>query len=130
MTPLPVLRLKPLEASERQILAAILRYLRVERRVSWFERFNTGAGVAESMDKHGRVRRRFIRFAFKGCSDILGQLADGRLLAIEVKSRLGVISDEQAVFIARVKAAGGFALVARSVDDVVAALNTYWSRPR
>jgi hypothetical protein len=69
--------------------------------------------------------KRFLRFAFPGCSDILGQLASGHLLAIEVKRPSTQPTPEQAAFLAQVNTAGGLALIARSVDDVQAALDAF-----
>ena len=54
----------------------------------------------------------------KGVSDILGCYR-GRLLAIEVKTRKGKLSEHQDRFIQSVIANGGIAFVARSVDDVI-----------
>lgn len=119
MNPAPALRLRALDATEAQILASILAYLRRDRRVAWVERFNVGAARVAQADG----RERFVRFAFRGCSDLLGQLTDGRLLAIEVKTRVGRVRPEQEAFIARVRDGQGVGLIARSVDDVVAAIN-------
>lgn len=69
--------------------------------------------------------RRYLRFAFPGCSDILGQLASGHFLAVEVKRPSTKTTPEQAVFLAQINAAGGLGLVARSVDDVQAALDRF-----
>ena len=52
-----------------------------------------------------------------GVSDILGVLR-GRFIAIEVKTPTGRLSKSQAKFLDEVKANGGLALVARSVEDV------------
>lgn len=65
-------RLRPPEPPERAIQAAILRYLEWDRRIAWAHRFNTGAQVIESQKANGGKSRRFIQYAFKGCSDILG----------------------------------------------------------
>ena len=111
-------KLKAVEPLERDIQAAVLRYLGVDRRVGWCHRFNVGAKRVEGVDAKGRTTRRFIRFAFKGCSDILGQLIDGRFLAVECKRRGEVPSKEQAAFLASVEHFGGVAIVARSIDDV------------
>lgn len=54
----------------------------------------------------------------KGISDILG-CYKGRMLAIEVKTDVGRVSDDQQRFIKRVIEEGGIAFVARSVDDVI-----------
>jgi hypothetical protein len=69
--------------------------------------------------------KRFVRFAFPGCSDILGQLRTGHFLAIEVKRPSTGPTDDQAAFLAQVNAAGGLGLVARSVDDVQTALDAF-----
>jgi hypothetical protein len=113
--------LKAIDASESEIQAAIVRYLAVDRRVAWVERFNVGA--VESTDARGK--RRFVRFAFKGCSDLLGQLASGHFLAIECKTRIGRLTPEQRAFLDRVTSAGGLGIVARSVDDVKAAIDQF-----
>lgn len=117
------LRLPP--EPEHAIQADVLRYLAIDRRVAWARRFNTGATRIESRDAKGRPARRFIRFAFPGCADILGQLASGHFLAVEVKRPSTGPTDEQAAFLAQVNAAGGLALIAHSIDDVQAALDRF-----
>lgn len=108
-------RLKALAPTEHQTQAAILRYLAISPRVAWAERMNTGAikiPVANGRD-------RFLRFGFPGCPDILGQLTDGRLLAIEVKSPTGRATEAQGAFLALVAKNKGVSLIARSVDDIM-----------
>lgn len=56
-------------------------------------------------------------FHVRGVSDILGLLR-GRAIAIEVKSKVGIVSDYQKRFIERFNEAGGLAFVARSIADV------------
>lgn len=107
------LRLKAWEPSEAQIQAGVLQALAAHPRVAWAHRFNTGAAVNEH-----KGRRHFVRFAFPGCADILGQTTDGRFLAIECKSRTGRLTADQKAFLDRVASAGGVSGVARSVDDV------------
>lgn len=119
-------RLTPIEPQERDIQSAILRYLAVERRVAWARRFNTGAHRITGTDARGRPTRRFIRYAFPGCSDVLGQLVTGQFLAIEVKRPGEHPTAEQAAFLAEVAAAGGLAILARSIDDVRAALDIFF----
>lgn len=116
-------KLKTTDPMERDIQAAVLKYLAVDRRVGWRHRFNTGAKRFKGTDARGRPTQRFVRFAFVGCSDILGQLIDGRFLAVECKRKGEEPSSEQADFLARVERFGGVAIVARSVDDVKAALD-------
>ena len=74
---------------------------------------NTGAA---------RVGNRFIRFGWPGCPDVLGQLKDGRFLAVEVKAQAGRLRPEQALFLERIRCAGGVAFVARDLRDVLRAL--------
>jgi Holliday junction resolvase len=56
-----------------------------------------------------------------GVPDIVG-CYQGRMLAIEVKTDRGRVSEHQQWFIDNINAAGGLAFVARSVDDVIVAL--------
>lgn len=99
---------------ESTVLASIMRYVRVHPRVAWARRMNSGA-----VKMHGA---RFMRFGFVGCSDIIGQLKDGRFLAIECKGSDGRLTDEQEVFLDRVRRHNGVAGMAKSIDDVMALL--------
>lgn len=108
-------RLKTLQPTEHQVQTAILRYLAVSPRVAWAERMNTGAIKIPAANG----RDRFLRFGFPGCPDILGQMTDGRLLAIEVKSPSGRATEAQAAFLALVAKNKGVSLIARSVDDIM-----------
>lgn len=75
-------------------------------------RNNTGA----LQDKTGRL----VRYGLcKGSSDIIGICSDGRFLAVEVKKTTGRVTDDQLRFIEAVRAKGGRAGVARSVDDAL-----------
>jgi hypothetical protein len=108
---------KPKPGPEAGILAAVLKMLALHPAVAWVRRMNTGAF------KIGDGRNaRFFRAGFVGCSDVIGQMRDGRLLAIECKSEVGRLSDPQKNFLATVAAHGGVAGMARSVDDVLAIL--------
>ncbi len=111
-------RLKALQPTEHQTQAAILRYLAISPRVAWAQRMNTGA--IKIPVPGGRDR--LVRFGFPGCPDILGQLIDGRLLAVEVKSPTGRASEAQEAFLALVATHGGVAVMARSTDDLTAIL--------
>lgn len=118
-------KLKPLAPTEHQVQTACLQYLAVCPQVAWAERMNTGAvkiPVPGGKD-------RFVRYGFPGCSDILGMFIDGRLLAIEVKSQTGRVTNEQQKFLNLVAENKGVSLIARSVDDVMAVIekeyNTY-----
>lgn len=112
-------RLKAAQPTEHQIQDAILRYLAVERRVLWAERMNSGKGLVVRPD--GGTQR--MKWGFVGCPDIMGQLKDGRYLAIEVKSAKGRVSPEQRAHITQAADHGAVALIARSVEDVQTALD-------
>lgn len=111
-----------MNTTEHQVQAQILDFLKINSKVAWVERMNTGATIS-----HYKGKKRFIRFSFKGCSDIIGQLKNGRFFAIEVKKpeyyKNGEkkdcrkkLSQEQAEFISTVGKNGGLAIVA---DDLV-----------
>ena len=104
-----------LYAPECDVLKAVLATLELHPRVSWAARINSGAFVVEG---------RFIKAAFKGCSDILGMLKvpRGVLLSVECKSSTGKLSADQAAFRDAVLKDGGMWILARSVDDVMQAL--------
>ena len=94
---------------EAAALVDVLKALRTHPAVAWAERMNSGAA---------RVGGRFIRFGWPGCPDVMGQLRDGRLLGVEVKAQTGRLRPEQAVFLERIRGAGGVAFVARDLRDV------------
>jgi hypothetical protein len=121
-------RLATLEPTHGEALDAVLRFLRQDRRVAWAEHFNTGAHVVTSKRKDGSTSKRFIRYAFPGCSDILGQLIDGTFLAVEIKVKTDTLSDEQTAFLITVNKNGGLGFVANGIEDAQAALNAYASR--
>ena len=54
----------------------------------------------------------------RGVADILACVS-GRFLAIELKSDRGRLSEEQKFFLERVQIAGGFAMEARSLDEII-----------
>nr|MBK6294574.1 VRR-NUC domain-containing protein [Rhodoferax sp.] len=94
---------------EAAALTEVLMALRAHPAVVWCERMNSGAV---------KVGSRFIRFGWHGCPDVLGQLRDGRLLGVEVKAPKGKLRPEQAVFLERIKGAGGVGFMARDLRDV------------
>lgn len=87
---------------------AILEYLRAKKIFHW--RQNVGAVKTD----HG-----FMTFGVAGQADIICCI-DGRMVAIEVKSPIGRLSESQREWGERLERAGGKYIVARSVDDVVA----------
>ena len=108
------------ERKEAAALVEVLKALRTHPAVAWCERMNSGAV---------RIGGRFLRFGWPGCPDVLGQLNDGRLLGVEVKGPAGRLRPEQAVFLDRVRAAGGVAFMARDLRDVLRELSTFTRKP-
>ncbi len=100
---------------EAEALVEVLKALRAHPAVVWCERMNSGAT---------RIGTRWVKFGFIGCPDVLGQLRDGRLLAVEVKGLTGKLRPEQALFLDRIRGAGGVAFVARDCRDVFLKLET------
>jgi len=107
-----------LDLSEKEIQNQILEYLYNRGIFCW--RQNT-IGVFD--ERRGCYIKNRSRFAIKGVSDILGVLPKGRILAIEVKSRKGKVSPEQEEFLKKVLQQGGVAILARSLEDVIAELD-------
>ena len=104
-----------LDRKKAAALVEVLKALRTHPAVAWCERMNSGVA---------RIGGRFVRFGWPGCPDVLGQLRDGRLLGCEVKGPAGKLRPEQAVFLDRIRAAGGVAFIARDCHDVLRALNS------
>jgi hypothetical protein len=111
--PAPAAPRQPSARPEADVLRTVLAALRRHPAVAWVERLNSG--VVE-------VDGRWIRYGWIGAADLIGQLADGRFLAVEVKAPAGRVSEAQQAFLDRVNAAGGVAFVARGGDDVAADL--------
>ena len=104
--------------NEKETQNQILEYLKLKGIMHW--RQNSGAMMVDA--KGGGSR--FISFGFKGISDILGCMPDGKFFAIEVKSEKGRLTDSQKTFLANVEKNNGVALVARSLDDVIDAFDS------
>lgn len=100
---------------EREILRDCLAYLNAHPGVAFAFRANTG--LVSTPDG----KRRF-KAGFKGCSDILGMLLDGRFLAVECKRAGKLATLEQQAFLDRVNECGGMAFVATCLRDVLTLL--------
>jgi hypothetical protein len=96
-------------------MRAVLKYLRLRTDVAWVERLNSGAGQLQFA---GGGASQWMRFAWRGAPDLIGQLTDGRILCVEVKRPSGKLRPDQHAFLDTVRKQGGVAFVARSVDDV------------
>ena len=103
---------------EANILKAVLECLRYHPKVARVWRQN--AGTLSAYNRDGSER--FIRMGATGISDVIGFLKGGRFLACEVKAPGKNPTAQQQEFLDSVNRAGGLAFVARSVDDVMAAL--------
>jgi hypothetical protein len=100
------------DTPEGLVKTAILDYLRVRGFFAW----NNPSGAVE-------VRPgQWVRFGKVGSTDILGCLPGGRFLAIEVKAEKGRLSGAQRDFLGAIERLGGFAMVARSFQEVDRAL--------
>ena len=96
---------------EADVLSSVLEYLHYCHKVVWAHRLNSGAYKTQA--------GQWVKFGWVGAPDIIGQLTDGRLLAIECKSSKGQVRAEQATFLNAVSSGNGVAIVARSVEDVI-----------
>ncbi len=61
----------------------------------------------------------------KGVSDVLGFTRSAKFVAVELKKPGGKLSEEQVEFLKLVKAAGGVAIAAYSIDDFQKQLESY-----
>ena len=96
------------EQREATIQYSIMRLLNVHPKVAWAERMNSGVAKLKGFR---------VKFGFVGCADIIGQLRDGRLLAIECKNEKGELTEQQEKFLQKVTKNHGVAGVCRSVQD-------------
>lgn len=111
---------RPLRPLEADIQAAVLQALALHPKVSWAKRMSVG--MFKVQDAHGE---RWIRAAFKGCSDVIGQMRrkyGGKFIACEVKRPGEKPTPEQQAFLEHVRREGGVAFVAYSVNDVFTVL--------
>ena len=100
------------KVKERDIQKTIFDYLRMKK-ILCFKHRNVGIF---KKDTGSYIP---LPFGEKGISDIIGCLPSGQFLAIEVKVKGNKPSPEQEAFILKVKAAGGKAFVAYSLEDVI-----------
>lgn len=101
---------KKVKSLEADSLMEVLQALRTHSAVAWVRRQSTGIA---------KIQGRYIQFGWAGCSDLLGMMKDGRLLAVECnRPKGGRLSTEQAHFIDMVNQFGGCGFVATSAIDV------------
>lgn len=105
MTPLPV-------PTEHAIQTSILEYLNYSGH--WALRVNSGQYAIDD----GFHRRRFMKGAPAGTSDIVGCTKDGRFFAIECKRPGKKPTPQQEYFLDRIRDKGGITIVATCLEDV------------
>jgi VRR-NUC domain len=99
---------------ESDVLSSCLQYLRLSGIFAWR---SNNTGVFDPARKCFRSFR-----GLKGVSDLLGVLADGRLLAVETKRAGNRPTAEQQAFLDEVNRRGGVGLWVTSVHELAAAL--------
>lgn len=110
-----------------QALKSVREALHWHPAVAWIARFNSGRAWLTGKDG----RERPVKFNdAEGCSDLLGQLRGGRMLAVEVKrpSARNRVTPHQEAFLRMVRDAGGVAFVAASSDEAVRELDAALER--
>jgi len=101
---------------EKDIENAILAYLATRRDLVPLAWKNQSVGVFDPVKKV--YRKSHNKYHLNGVPDILGVLADGRLLAIEVKRPGGRLSEFQKSFLGIASKTGAIAFKASSVQEV------------
>ena len=82
------LKTKKITRLKSDSLTEVILALRTHKTVAWVRRQNTGVA---------KVGGKFIKFGWTACTDLLGMMKDGRLLAVEFKRpKGGKLSTEQA----------------------------------
>ena len=99
---------------ENRIKYAICNWLRTQNCFFWSQ---DNLGVYDPIKKC--FRKSHNPFRLRGVADILG-VWNGTFFAIEVKTKTGRVSDYQKSFIEQVNKHNGHAIVARSLEDVIA----------
>jgi len=92
---------RKLKVSEREVLRACSAILEANSKVCLWWRQNTGST---------KIGERYVKFSFRGASDLMAVLEGGRFAAIECKAPGKRPSSHQTAFLANVKRAGGAAI--------------------
>jgi len=115
--PRPVREERPM--SEAVLQRQVLAHLSQLAPHAFFWRANTGGAKTTFGGERGQpAQSGYIRFGIPGQADVLG-VAAGRFVAIELKAARGRQTPEQRAFQARVEAAGGLYILARSVAEAL-----------
>ena len=97
------------EQTHNQLKAQILAYLQ-----------QCGAFPIPVNSGAWKVGNRYVKFSVPGCSDILC-CWQGKFVAVEIKVKRDALRDSQIQFLDHVRHAGGVVIVARTLEDVIAA---------
>ena len=99
-------------STEQEIQKAILDYLKLKKFIVFKHR---NVGIFK------QATGKYIPLALgeKGISDIIGCSPEGRFVAVEVKRKGIHLSPDQEYFLNKIRAAGGIAILAYSIDDVL-----------
>jgi hypothetical protein len=108
--------------AENDTTKAITAYIRMMGGV--VERVQSGNHPRTYTAKDGRQARHYVQGATKGTADLIG-VWSGTPLAIEVKTPTGKVSKEQREWGEAWEKAGGYYVVARTLDDVHTFIRKY-----
>lgn len=122
--------------TEKMVQRAIIQWAQLRPRLLWLDRQNTGAakystrkrvtfreqsgGAPYTIAVPGKTR--FVRFGAPGQGDLCGVMRGGQHIEIECKGHKGRQTAEQRTREANVLRMEGLYILARSLDDVLAAL--------
>lgn len=127
--------------AERDISGQVKKLLGMHRNVAFAARLNVGSGYlvpygvmqnliaeigGERVFESRFGKPRWMEFGTPGCSDYLGLLRDGRMLALEIKAQKYVpsqVSAEQRSFLSVVNQCGGLAFVGNDLARIEAILS-------
>lgn len=107
-------------APAQKLTKAVTAYL--DARGVYYWRNSSGGMYTGTADGRGR----YVRFGQPGVSDLCA-LVNGRFFAIEIKAGKDTLRPAQVRFLEQIEAAGGVAVVARSVEDVANAVEIFLS---
>jgi hypothetical protein len=103
-------KIKHQKLTEKAVQSACMDILERHPRVAFWWRQNTGAVKLEGAGG----KNRYVRFSFKGASDLMAVLVGGKFLAVECKATGKEPSDDQRAFLRRCNEAHAYGVW---VDD-------------
>lgn len=100
--------------SESELVRDCISYLKIKG----YEVLRVNSGLVV-LDPQNSGRKRIIRLAKAGTSDIIACAPDGTFVAIECKTGKNKPTFHQRQFLQNIEKRGGIALIVRSVDDLI-----------